>query len=176
MREETPKEIERKYLIRMPSPACLAEKAEHHADKILQTYLRDADATTRVRRRERDGKVTYTRTSKVRINVLTSYEDERTLTEAEYLAELERADPTLTPIEKVRHVFRENGHLFEIDIYPFWDAVAVMEVELEREDQPVALPEGIEILAEVTADKRFKNRFLAAVRPDITPYLKARGG
>lgn len=175
-REEVPKEIERKYLIRMPSPACLAAKAEHHADRILQTYLLDPDATTRVRRRERDGTVTYTRTSKVRINALSSYEDERALTEAEYEAALTEADPALSPIEKVRHVFRENGHLFEIDVYPFWDAVAVMEVELTCEDQAVSLPDGITVLAEVTADKRFKNRFLAASVPDVTPYLESTGG
>ena len=166
-----PKEIERKFLIRMPDFSKLKEKKDYHSDGITQTYLKDENATTRVRRRERNGTVTYTRTSKVRINALSCYEDERTLTEAEYEAELALADPKIRPIEKIRHSFRENGLTYEIDVYPFWDDVAVLEAELTSEEQALPIPDCLTVLAEVTADRRFKNRGLSESIPDITEFL-----
>ena len=166
-----PKEIERKFLIRTPDFSLLEEKQDYHSDRITQTYLKDTGATTRVRRRERNGAVTYTRTSKVRINALSCYEDERTLTEAEYEAELAFADTKLRPIEKIRHSFQENGLTYEIDVYPFWDGIAVLEAELESEEQALPIPDCLTVLAEVTADRRFKNRGLAESIPDVTEFL-----
>ena len=166
-----PKEIERKFLIRMPDPAVLAKKDDYHSDKITQIYLKDDTATTRVRRREREGKVTYTRTSKVRINARSAYEDERELTEEAYRAALSEADERLSPIEKVRHSFTENGLVYEIDVYPFWDRLAVLEAELDEEDQALPIPDCLTVIAEVTEDRRFKNRGLAEKIPDITPFL-----
>ena len=167
----TPKEIERKFLIRMPDFPLLEKKKDYHSDGITQTYLKDDKATTRVRCRIRDGVPTYTRTSKVRISALSCFEDERTLTEAEYRAELALADPKLRPIEKIRHSFSENGLTYEIDVYPFWDAVAVLEAELTSEEQALPIPDCLSVLAEVTADRRFKNRGLAESIPDISEFL-----
>ena len=168
-----PKEIERKFLIRMPDFSLLEKKQDYHSDRITQTYLKDTSATTRVRRRERNGTVTYTRTSKVRINALSCFEDERTLTKAEYEAELAFADTKLRPIEKIRHSFRENGLTYEIDVYPFWQDRAIAEVEVESEEERVALPSFIKVLQEVTDDKRYKNVNLAKSVPndDISHLL-----
>ena len=166
-----PKEIERKFLIRMPDFSRLTEKKDYHSDKITQIYLSDHKATTRVRRREREDGVEYTRTSKVRISARSAYEDERTLTEEEYKEALKEADPTLSPIHKVRHCFRENDLTYEIDVYPFWDKLAVLEVELTEEEQALPIPECLAVVAEVTEDRRFKNRGMAERIPDITPFL-----
>ena len=172
MDKTTPKEIERKFLIRMPDFALLAAKDGYRADGIEQTYLSDPTATTRVRRRVRGDAVSYTRTSKVRISARSCFEDERELTEAEYLAALSERDPALSTVVKTRHVFRDNGLTYEIDVYPFWAEVAVLEVELESEDQPLPIPACLTVLAEVTEDRRFKNRGLAERIPDITPFLQ----
>lgn len=171
MDKQTPKEIERKFLIRMPRLDALREKNDYHSDKITQIYLKDPTATTRVRCRIRDGVPVYTRTSKVRISARSCYEEERTLTAEEYTAALREADPALSPIEKTRHTFREGGLTYEIDVYPFWEAVAVLEVELTEEEQALPIPSCLAVLAEVTEDRRFKNRGLAERIPDITPFL-----
>ena len=172
MNETTPKEIERKYLIRMPDITALSSKKGYSADRIEQTYLLDPTATTRVRRRERGDTVSYTRTSKRRISARACYEDEQVLTEAEYLALLDARDTALSPVKKTRHVFCENGLTYEIDVYPFWREAAILEVELEDEGQTPPIPDCISVIAEVTEDRRFKNRAMAEKIPDITSFLR----
>ena len=45
-------------------------------------------------------------------------------------------------IHKVRYCLPEGGLVFEIDVYPFWRRLAVMEVELQREEQSFTVPRG----------------------------------
>ena len=116
-------------------------------------------------RRYADG-VEYTKTEKMRISDMSCYEDERVISEAEYAAELKNADPERHPIEKERLLLRCEGHIFEIDLYPFWSDRAIMEVELLSEDEEYILPDGIEIIRDVTGDKRYKNARLAKEIPN----------
>ncbi len=158
-------EIERKYLIQMPDPAYLAANAS--STEIEQTYLlRPApEINARVRKRGRDGAWTYTHTQKIRLSDLRRIEDEREISEDEYLQLLEKADPEKNVIHKTRWVLPWRGQLFEIDIYPFWQRQAVMEIEMEKEDQAVELPPQIRILREVTDDWRYLNSALAQQIP-----------
>ena len=73
----------------------------------------------------------------------------------------ERADPARSPIRKKRYLYEYDGQLFEIDVFPFWDDRAVMELELENEEQEIRLPPAIEIVREVTSDGRYTNSALA---------------
>ena len=59
-----------------------------------------------------------------------------------------------------------GGKEFEIDVYPFWLDKAVMEIELTDEEEPVALPPEIEIIRDVTADRRYTNASLARAIPE----------
>ena len=159
-------EIERKYLIRRPAAAWLAENCE--ASDIIQTYLK-AEApghSDRVRRREGKNGVVYTHTVKRRISDLCREEQEREISEAEYLALLRRADPERRVIEKRRYVLPYAGREFEIDVYPFWQDRAVMEIELTDETEPVKLPPEIGIIKEVTQDRRYTNAALAKAIPE----------
>ena len=158
-------EIERKFLIAMPSAEwLLAEGAA--CDAITQTYLLSEEGVTaRVRRREGAEGVEYTHTEKRRLTDLAAKEDERRIGAEEYEALLRRADPALSPITKVRYSLPYGGRLLEIDVYPFWQRTAVLEVELPSEEAPLALPPALCVLAEVTADKRYKNVSLAASVP-----------
>ena len=65
------------------------------------------------------------------------------------------------PIKKTRYAIPFDGHIVEVDVYPFWSDRAVMEIELLSEDEAYTVPECIEIIKEVTADKRYSNRALS---------------
>lgn len=158
-------EIERKFLIRRPAAAWLEANCE--GSDIIQTYLK-TEATghsDRVRRREGKDGVVYTHTVKRRISDLRREEQEREISEREYLALLQRADPERRSIEKRRYVLAYEGKDFEIDVYPFWQDRAVMEIELADEAEAVKLPPEIEIIKEVTQDRRYTNAALAKAIP-----------
>ena len=158
-------EIERKFLILRPARDYLERYAE--GTEITQTYLLAAPGETeRVRRRGRDGRYVYTHTSKLKLSDLRRIEREEEITEAEYQALLERADPEARPIEKERWVLNYRGQSFEIDLFPFWQRQAYLELELENEDQEIAFPPEITILREVTDDPRYTNSALARTIPE----------
>lgn len=159
-------EIERKYLIRRPAEAWLEENCQ--GSEIIQTYLKsDAPGhSDRVRCRKGKNGVVYTHTVKRRISDLRREEQEREISEGEYLALLRRADPERRSIEKRRYVLAYEGKEFEIDVYPFWQDRAVMEIELADEAEAVALPPEIEIIKEVTRDRRYTNAALARLVPE----------
>ena len=158
-------EIERKFLIQRPDDAWLEAKCR--GSHIIQTYLKSEAPgyNERVRRREDKSAVVYTHTVKRRINDLRREEQEREISEAEYRALLQRADPERRVIEKRRYVLAYEGKDFEIDVYPFWQDKAVMEIELTDETETVKLPPEIEIIKEVTRDRRYTNAALAKAIP-----------
>lgn len=154
-------EIERKYLIAMPDPDFLEQNAV--PSRIEQTYLLHSDpgVTARVRKRGREGAWTYTHTQKIRISDLRRIEDEQEIDEARYRELLRQADPERNVISKTRWVLPWRGEEFEIDIFPFWDDRALMEIELREEGQAVELPPQIRVLREVTGDRRYTNSSLS---------------
>ena len=90
---------------------------------------------------------------------------ERELTEEEYERRLASRDPRRRTIRKTRYCLPYNGHIFEIDIYPFWTKQAVMEIELKSESEAFDLPPQIHILREVTEDLSYSNHSLAREIP-----------
>ena len=69
-------------------------------------------------------------------------------------------------MKKERILLKSGNHTFEIDIYPFWGDRAIMEVELSSEEEAFTVPAGIEIIKEVSDDKRYKNAALAKEIPN----------
>ena len=159
-------EIERKYLIAMPDPEFLAQNAV--PSRIEQTYLLPGEpgVTARVRKRGSDGAWTYTHTQKIRISDLRRIEDEQEIDEVRYRELLRQADPERNVICKTRWVLPWRGQEFEIDIFPFWDDRALMEIELRGEDQAVELPPQIRVLREVTGQEAYRNSSLAMRPPE----------
>ena len=158
-------EIERKFLIRRPAAAWL--EANCQGSDIIQTYLKTEASghSDRVRRRAGKNGVVYTHTVKRRLSDLRREEQEREIDEAEYHALLQRADPERRSVEKRRYVLAYEGKDFEIDVYPFWQDRAVMEIELTDENEAVKMPPEIEIIKEVTQDRRYTNAALAKAIP-----------
>lgn len=159
-------EIERKFLICRPEEAWLEKNCQ--GSDIVQTYLKSeaAGRKERVRRREGKNGVVYTHTRKRRLSDLRREEQEREISEAEYRALLQRADPARRIIRKRRYVLPWQGKDFEIDIFPFWQDQAVMEIELTEETEAVQLPPEITVIREVTGDRRYTNAALAKAIPE----------
>ncbi len=159
-------EIERKFLIRYPSEAVLLTIPVCDRSAIIQTYLKsELGVTRRVRKRSYADGTKYYKTEKIRRTILTCDEFEGEITLNEYETLLKSADPARRPVEKERLLLKSEKHTFEIDIYPFWGDRAIMEVELSSEDENFTVPAGIEIIKEVSGDKRYKNAALAKEIP-----------
>ena len=157
-------EIERRFLIAMPDEAVLSACAER--TDIVQTYLAaQPGETARVRMRGANGRYTYTHTVKTRITAARRVECEREITAAEYAALLKTADPQKHVIRKSRYCLPYCGRVFEIDVFPFWQDRAIMEIELGDENENVVFPTQVHILKEITADGRYTNAAMAVEVP-----------
>lgn len=162
----TPIEIERKFVIALPRIEALASLKEYTVSEIDQTYLvSEPHVTRRVRARRYADRTVYTATEKVRIDASSAYEDERTLTEAEYLSMLSEIAPGTVTLRKTRHTFAYLGRVFEVDVYPEWQRSCILEVELQRADEVIKMPSFIDIVHEVTGDKRYSNAAMSREFP-----------
>ena len=157
-------EIERKFLIAYPERELLDGS---ESSQITQTYLKkdNSGMNSRVRKRVWGDKTEYTHTRKKHISDIRRVEEERLISENEYNELLKSADLQRKTISKTRYCIDCGEHTFEIDIFPFWDDRALMEVELSHEDERFTIPQGIEIIREVTDDKRYTNSSLAREIP-----------
>ena len=128
-----PLEIERKFLIEMPDQTLLDRCPVRW--EMWQTYLLSRPGVSaRVRRRVGETEQFF-HTEKQRLTDRTCVEREREIDAREYEALLAQRDPARVTIHKMRYCLPEGGLVFEIDVYPFWRRLAVMEVELQREEQ-----------------------------------------
>ena len=163
-----PREIERRFLIRKPDDARIASLRHARTVDIEQTYLRLPDGSNaRLRSRGEGEDRIYIETLKRRLTAATREEVERRLTREEYEEKLLFADPERRPIVKRRTCLIWQDQYFELDRFPFWQKQAILEIELLREDQPVALPPCIEVMREITGERDYANSALArAVVPE----------
>lgn len=154
-------EIERKYLIKLNDKEFLNNNSYCEKVNITQTYLKITDhEEIRVRKRGIDNNYLYYYTVKKNINGLKRLEIENRISEIEYLKLLENVSEKIQ-INKERYCLVFNNQYFEIDVYPFLNNQAIMEIEISDEDKEIYLPDFIEVIKEVTEDKEFKNNFLA---------------
>lgn len=159
-------EIERKYLIRMPDRALLSCLP---SSEIEQVYILSHEGDReRIRRRVYGGGTVYTHTAKTRLSDLTRVETEEEINEERYKELLAFADPSREVIRKKRFIYEYDGQDFEIDIFPFWDDRALMELELGDEEQELRMPPNIEVIREVTAEKGYTNSAIAREIPRET--------
>ncbi len=158
----SPLEIERKYLIEHPNLAWLVSRPDVQISEITQTYLTSPDGEERRVRKRREGdRVTFYHTVKRKVTAVTREERETVITEAQYNAYLSEADPDKPTLQKTRYCLPYGELCIEIDVYPFWDHQAIVEVELDSEETPVCFPPEIKVIREVTGEKGFKNSELA---------------
>lgn len=162
--EPEPLEIERKFLIRYPDIKKLEKMPNCKKIEIMQTYLRSVgEEEVRLRQRGTGNNFIYYKTVKRKISGMKRVEIQERLSKERYLELMMLADPDYRPIRKTRYCLTYENQSFDIDIYPFWKDQATAEIELASEDQPVVLPEFLEIIREVTDDESYKNRSLAKI-------------
>lgn len=147
-----PIEIERKFLVRDESWRAIVESSS----RILQGYLSlDRHLAVRVRLR---GDAAF----------LTLKGGTRGIRRSEFEYPIPRADAqamldTLAvapPVDKVRHLIRVGGHLWELDVFAGENAGLVMaEIELGSEDEAFERPDWLG--DEVSEDPRYYNANLA---------------
>ena len=160
--EPEPFEIERKFLIEYPDVARLERMSNCRKVDIIQTYLLSgSEDEIRVRQRGENGSYTYYQTTKRAVTGIKRVELERRLSQKEYLVLLMEADPALRPIRKTRYCLAWEEQYFEIDVYPFWQDRAILEIELSDENAPIRFPKELKVLREVTEDEEYKNASLA---------------
>ena len=159
-------ETERKFLIERPDLAFLASQEGCAVLSIVQTYLThdSGESERRIRQITEGDRTSFVCTVKRRLSAVSRTEDEREISQAEYDAL--HAD-AVTELTKTRYRFPFEEHLIEIDVYP--DEIggeglrnrAVLEVELDSEDEAFLLPEWVTVLRELTGTREFSNKALA---------------
>jgi len=161
--EPEPFEIERKFLIEMPDINLLDSMANCEKVNIVQTYLKSCDdEEVRIRQRGINGSYTYSKTRKITISDIKRIEIEERLSQEDYIDELLNADPCKGQIVKTRYCLCYENQYFEIDIYPFWNDKAIVEIELNDENQSIKLPPFLILIDEVTDKYEYKNSSIAA--------------
>ncbi len=161
-------ETERKFLIKLPDLNFIKSIDGCIVREIWQTYLRKIPGSPKTERRVRkiteNGKMSYVFTLKMPRDRLSRFEEEREISSEEYANFLTEAD---LEVAKTRYAFPYGGHVMEIDVYPrefggeLFDGYAILEVELSSPDEPIAFPDFLEIVREVTDDRAYHNKTIA---------------
>lgn len=154
-------EIERKFLIELPDTGNLEIKRKI---EIVQTYLERGEngSQRRVRSITENNVSSHTYTEKIFITPVTREENEFEINEERYNELLKVRDTELKPVVKTRYCFDYRNQLFEMDVYPFSEKLAIMELELSSPDQIIDFPPFINVLREVSGDSRYSNASLAS--------------
>ena len=159
-------EIERKFIISLPDLEYLKTLPSYTESEIEQIYLETGRARThRIRKRGKNGAYTYTETEKIRIDEISAIENEREISEEEYLSKKQKQKKDTVAIIKRRITAEYMDFTLEIDVYPGWRKTCIMEVELPERDTEISFPPFINILEDVTGKKEYSNASMAKSFP-----------
>lgn len=152
-------EIERKFLVKMPELDILNIKKELD---ILQIYLKNGENNSqrRVRRIIENNIESFIYTEKIFYSAVTRKETEFEISREHYEKLLCEKKDDYTPVSKKRICFEYREQLFELDIYPFSDELAILELELEHSEQEIFFPDYINVIKEVTGVDAYSNSAL----------------
>ena len=156
-------EIEKKFLIAYPDFDALA-KYKPFKVEISQTYLISSLGSHRIRKRGANGIYTYFETLKIRVSPTCCEESESVISEKEYNELMKAADPDKSTINKFRYCFLFEGQYCELDVFDFWNDMALLEIELKNEDDTVILPDEITVIEDVSDNPKYKNNHLASLK------------
>ncbi len=153
-------EIERKFLVEYPD--CNKLDIVRQIG-ILQTYLENGSGGSqrRVRKITENGSDIYFYTEKEFITPMTRSENEYEISAENYAELLKEKKADCIPVSKTRICFNYKDQLFELDLYPFSDELAILELELRSPDQEIFFPDHVKIVKEVTGISEYSNAALA---------------
>lgn len=160
-----PLEIERKFLIEMPDLVYLNSLKTCRKIPITQAYLASPEeGRFRVRKRGEGENAIFIKTVKHKINDLIRIEIETLISEKEYYEYLTDKKHIQGIISKDRYCIAWNSTYYELDVYPFWNNQATLEIELINENQKYEIPDFVKVIREVSFEKEFRNKSLAVRR------------
>jgi CYTH domain-containing protein len=147
-------EIERRFLVQVPRAAWPARSEGRH---LRQGYVRHGDPSVRIRTGEERGAVLTCKSGKgirrKEIEVVVTDEMAGALFEA-------AGDHVLEKVRFPLGAWTLDRFLGDLD------GLALLEIELQREDEELPEPpRGVAVLREVTDDRRFVSGRLAALEP-----------
>ena len=161
--EPRPLETRRKFLIRRPNMEQLENRSNCQGVDILQAYLHSEipGELIRIRQRGSNGNYVYFKTRKRILGNQQRIELEERLNRNEFEELLAQRDRSYQVIRKRRYCLSENGLYYNIDLFPQWQEQALMEIETYARDDRVIIPDGIELIREVTGEEAYSNPFIA---------------
>lgn len=151
-------EIERKFLVEYPDIDFLKNSKNCNFVEINQAYISSPGGNFRVRKRGRDNDFIYIHTIKRKISDLVRIETETRISESDY----ELLSKNTKVLSKIRWLIVYKNKYFELDVFPFWNDKALLEIELKNESEQFELPPFINVIKEVTDDKSYRNFALCA--------------
>lgn len=157
-------EIERKFLLGAEPDWPPAQRGSMRRIEFEQAYLRVTEAEEkRIRRRVSAGRVSYeyARLTPARNGVRTV--DEVEIESSEYDRLMAGRDGSRHVIRKTRTEFRWAGRVYEVDHItdPGSRACWLLEVQVARPDDVVAIPRFLPVVREVTAEPAYRNALIA---------------
>ena len=165
-----PLEIERKFMVEYPDLERIYNDPDCSSVSIVQTYVETEDGDRfRLRKRgDREDSV-YFLTRKKKITETKRIEEEKRISHKEYEGYL--SDPHLKKrrIEKTRYLILYKDKYFELDVFPYWNDKALLEIELNEEGESFEIPPFLKVVREVTEEEEYKNSVIAE------PYGKKIG-
>ncbi len=160
--EIPPAQVERKFLIGYIDEGDLA--AYEPVEQIItQTYLKERAKGTERRTRKvvSNNAISYSYTEKRPISPMERIENERLLSEKEYIRKNAEVDPEYGSVTKRRFCFRYKGHYCTVDTYPTNADSAILDVQLNDKDEEVELPPEIRVIKEVTGDVNYQGHMIS---------------
>lgn len=158
-----PLEIEYKFLIEIPDLKVLSAQPDFREKHLTQMYLElpselnEVSTRCRIRRVEEQGKISFRKTFKRSLSDLTRVEIEEEISLEEYTLLSRYILEGTAPVEKNRLTFTYEGFTLEVDIFPFWQDKAFLEIEVESENVKPPIPPFIKVLEDVSKDKAYRN-------------------
>lgn len=157
-----PLEIERKFLIEYPDIKVLQSLKACRRVPITQAYMNTPEeGLFRVRKRGEGSGAAYIKTKKYKINDLKRIEIEMHISKNEYLSYLSQREYMQGIIAKDRYCFVWKNTYYELDVYPFWNDKATLEIELLHEEQSYEIPDFLTLIRDVSFEKKYRNKRLA---------------
>ena len=151
---------ERKYIVEVTG-----EMPDSIESDITQTYLvADPGCQVRLRRRNWQGKLVITHTTKKKISGKEEIVTERQVSNSLYESLLQQADPYRQTIVKKRKSFIWKGQYFELDTYEVPAGLVVLETKGVAAHESVKFPPFIRVVEDITGNKNYDNYNLALRR------------
>lgn len=160
--EIPPAQFERKFLIEYVDENDLTAY-EPVEQNITQTYLKAKAKGTerRVRKVVSENSISYFYCEKRPISPIERIENERLLSQKDYLRKTEEVDPEFGSVSKRRFCFRYKDRYCTVDTYPTNAETAILDVQLNDKDEEVELPPEIRVIKEVTGDVNYQGHMIS---------------